>query len=106
MIEDTIALQQFHVVGQLASTDDNKQEQALRGLFELKDPRSLHSLISYFYGQPEGEIGRVSIYDWLDLIWELDWKIGIEFTTKLLERNNTHYSNADIVPDFYLAWSL
>ncbi len=79
---------------QLDSSEEDSQEQALAGLFDLRNPRSFLALVSYFGRDSDRATRRFSIFDWLNFLWRLDPQSGMEFAIGILESDDTHHSYA------------
>lgn len=73
------------LMSQLSSGNRANRIEALRGLFTLKDVRSIPTLITIYFSNPEGIADIYNIVEWLRLVWELDQKSGAEFSARLLE---------------------
>ena len=77
---------------QLDSAEEDSQQQALAGLFDLRDPRSFLALVSYFGRDPDRATDRFSIIEWLDLLWRHDPQSGMEFAISMLESDEARHS--------------
>jgi hypothetical protein len=83
------------LVSGLSSGSRDERIAALKGLFELADPRSFNSLVAYFLKNTEEATGSsVSIYDWHGLLLCLDRQTAAEFLVKQLEATNDHHAGA------------
>jgi hypothetical protein len=82
------------LVSQLSSPDVALRRQAVLGLFDLRDKKSVPSLLAYLRAQPQEATDgpNPSIGEWFSLLWDLDPAAAAEFSVQQLESEDKYTS--------------
>lgn len=74
-----------NLLGQLSADSPDAREDAVRGLFDLADPRAFNSLVAYFRTNPEEATSANPLGTWCESLFAWDNKGGVGFMIQQLQ---------------------
>lgn len=81
------------LIKELNSKDEDIVEKAIEGLFLLKDSLSVQVLQDYYFENIEALSSYSTTLDWINLMWDINYDIGIDFTVKLFTNSDQAISD-------------